>query len=282
MKGISTPPIKKTVITLPEGMTISPSAAQGLGSCTLAQIGISPAGVPNANPVKCPDDSQYGTLTMHTPILPVNAPMKGFVYIAKQNENPFNDFLALYLVIEEPERGLLVKIPGKIDLDPVTGQITTTFDNLPQFPVSDMQISLKGGVRAALVNPSTCGQKTITATFWTWQDPNTPITVNSSYPVTERPDGSPCVNGLGERPFGPSLSAGTLSNAAGSFSPFFLRLTRTDDDQEFSQLGLTMPPGVSAKLAGVGQCPEAGIAQASVPGRTGAEELASPPVRPPR
>ncbi len=84
------------------------------------------------------------------------------------------------------------------------------------------------------------------------------------------------MNNLGERPFGPSLSAGTLSNAAGSFSPFFLRLTRTDDDQELSQLGLTMPPGVSAKIAGVAQCPEAGIAQAQVKDRTGAQELANP------
>ncbi len=76
-------------------------------------------------------------------------------------------------------------------------------------------------MRAALVNPSTCGSKTITATFYSWQDPNTPHTVTSSYPVTERPDGSPCVNNLGERPFAPQLTAGTLSNAAGSFSPFF-------------------------------------------------------------
>ncbi len=213
VQGIATPPIKKTVITLPEGMTISPSAAQGLGSCTLQQIGLG-----TNNPVKCPDDSQYGTLTIHTPTLPVNAPMQGFIYIAKQNENPFatpqepfGNFLALYLVIEEPERGLLVKIPGRVDLDPVTGQITTTFDDLPQFPVSEMQLSLKGGVRAGLVNPSTCGSKTIAATFYSWQDPNTPHTVTSSYPVTERPDGSACVtvsaNDRSNRGSRPALSA---------------------------------------------------------------------------
>ena len=143
---------------------------------------------------------------MHTPILPVNAPMKGFVYIAKQNENPFGRaFLALYLVIEEPERGLLVKIPGRIDLDPVTGQITTTFDNLPQFPVSDFQITLKGGVRAAPGQPlARAGPRRSRRRSTRWQDPNTPHTVTNSYPVTERPDGSPCVNGLGERPFAPS------------------------------------------------------------------------------
>ena len=41
-----------------------------------------------------------------------------------------------------------------------------------------------------------------------------------------------------------------------------MRLTRTDDDQEFSQLGLTLPPGLAAKFAGVTICPDAAIAQA--------------------
>ena len=65
-------------------------------------------------------------------------------------------------------------MPGKIDLDPDTGQITTSFDELPQLPVSDMQMMFKGGVRAGLVEPSTCGKKTIRAEFSRWQDPGTP------------------------------------------------------------------------------------------------------------
>jgi hypothetical protein len=257
VKGISTPPIKKAVVTLPEGMTLNPSAAQGLGSCSSAQIGLG-----TNDPVRCPDDSQYGTLTLHTPILPENAPPKGFIYIAKQGDNPFHNFLSIYLVIEEPDRGILVKIPGKIDLNPNTGQITTTFDDLPQFPVSDMQMTLKGGVRAGLVEPSTCGQKTIHAEFFTWQDPSTPHPSDSSYAITQQPDGSPCPNSLAERPFGPQLSAGTVNNTGGSYSPFVLRLTRTDSDQEFSKLGMTLPPGLAAKFAGVSTCSDAAIAQA--------------------
>jgi hypothetical protein len=257
LKGISTPPIKKAVVTLPEGMTLSPSAAQGLGSCTSAEIALG-----TNEPVKCPDNSQYGTLTLHTPILPEDAPPKGFIYIAKQGDNPFHNFLSIYLAIEEPERGILIKIPGRVDLDPKTGQITTTFDELPQFPVSDMQMTFKGGVRAGLVEPSTCGKKTIKAEFFTWQDPGTAHVVDSSYAITQKPNGSPCVNNLGERPFGPEFAAGTEGNAGGSYSPFSLRLVRTDEDQEFSQLGVTLPPGLAAKFAGVSICPEAGIAQA--------------------
>ncbi len=255
--GIDTPPMKKAVVTLPQGMTLSTSAAQGLTGCSSAQIGLG-----TNSPVSCPDSSRYGSLTVHTPILPKDAPMQGDIYIAKQSHNPFGSFLAFYFVIHDEARGLLVKLPGRIDLDPVTGQIKTTFDDLPQFPVSDLQLTLKGGVRAALVNPSTCGQKTITATFYSWAAPDTPITKTSSYDVTQRADGSPCLNSLGDRPFNPQLSAGSVNLVAGAYSPFFFRLTRSDDDQEFSQLGVTMPPGLVAKIAGIGECPNAGISQA--------------------
>ena len=257
VQGISTPPIKRAVVTLPQGMTLSPSAAQGLSTCSSAQIGLG-----NAEPVRCPDSSQYGTLVIHTPILPANAQPEGFIYVAKQQDNPFHNFLSLYLVIEEPERGILIKLPGKLELDKQTGQITTTFDELPQFPVSDMQMTLKGGVRAGLVEPSTCGTKTITAEFFTWQDPNTPHTVKNAYEISENPNGSRCVNSLSERPFRPSLEAGTTNNTAGEYSPFVFRLARSDEEQEFSQIGVTLPAGLTAKFAGVATCPNAGIAQA--------------------
>ena len=271
VQAIPTPPIKKAVVTFPQGMTISPSAAQGLGSCTSAQLGLG-----SDKPVTCPDNSQYGTLTLHTPILPADTQPEGWIYIAKQNDNPFHNFLSLYLVIQEPDRGILVKIPGKVELNPVTGQIVTTFDELPQFPVSDMQLTFKGGVRAALVNPSTCGQKTIKAEFFSWQDPGTAHVVDNHYDITQKPDGSPCVNSLGERPFKPDLEAGTVNNSAGSYSPFVFRLQRSDDDQEFSQLGVTMPPGLLANISTLAECPEAGIEQAETPGRTGLEEKMAP------
>lgn len=267
--GIDTPPIKKAVVILPEGMTLSTSAAQGLGNCSAAQIGLG-----TASPVTCPASSKYGSLTLHTPILPKDAPMQGDIYIAKQNDNPFHNFLSMYFVIHDVERGLLVKLPGRIDLDHKTGQISATFDDLPQFPVTDMELNMKGGVRAGLVNPGTCGTKTITATFYSWAQPNIPVTRSSSYEVKQKANGSPCVNSLSERPFKPGLSAGTVSNAAGSYSPFVFRLTRSDDEQEFSQLGTTLPPGLLANISGITECPQAAIDQAETPGRTGiAEQL---------
>lgn len=264
VQAIPTPPIKRAVVTLPPGMTLSPSAAQGLGSCSPMQIGLG-----TNSPVRCPDNSQFGTLTLHTPILPENAPPEGFIYIAKQGDNPFHSFLSIYLVVEEPERGILVKIPGRIDLDPNTGQITTSFDDLPQFPVSDVQMSFKGGARAGLVNPDTCGRKSIRAEFFSWQDPGTPRVVESHFDLTQKSNGQPCVNNPGERPFKPAMEAGTINPIAGAFSPFRFRLTRTDDDQEFSQVRATLPTGLAAKFAGVSICSDAGIAQAESRGDAG-------------
>jgi len=257
VKGISTPPMKKVVTTFPEGMTLSPSAAQGLNTCTAAEIGLG-----TNQPVTCPDNSQYGRLVLHTPILPVNAQPEGFIYIARQNDNPFHNFLSMYMVIQEPQRGILIKIPAKIDLDPNSGQITATFDDLPQFPVSDMELKFKGGVRAGLVQPTTCGQKTIRAEFFSWADPTTPHVVDSNYSITQKPNGSPCVQNLGQRPFKPTLEAGTQSPSAGQYSPFLFRTTRSDDDQEYSQVGVKLPQGLAAKFAGVGICSDAQVAQA--------------------
>jgi hypothetical protein len=271
LHGIDTPPMKKVVTTFPEGMTISTSAAQGLGVCSSSQLALG-----TNKPVTCPDNSQYGTLTLHTPILPRDEPMRGFIYIAKKGDNPYNNFLSMYFVIQEPERDLLIKIPGKIDLDPVTGQIKVTFDDLPQFPLSDMQLTFKGGVRSALANPRTCGKKVITADFYSWADPNTPNRVTSSYDVTKKADGSPCAQNLAERGFDVSMSAGTVNPNAASYSPFIFRMQRGDDDQELSQINTQLPPGLTARVAGLTLCSDEAVEAAANPLRTGTIEKEFP------
>ena len=213
-------------------------------------------------------------MTLHTPLLPRDEPAEGFVYLAKPFDNPFHNFLSLYLVIQEPDRGILAKIAGKADLDPNTGQISFAFDDLPQFPMEDAIVRVKGGLRAGLVNPQTCGQKTIEATFYTWQDPSTPHQGTSSYQVTNNPDGSPCHQNLSERPFSPSLEGGTVNNLAGAFSPLEIGLQRSDEDQELKAVNATAPPGLLGSLRGVGRCSDAAIARAADPDRTGAEEIA--------
>jgi hypothetical protein len=94
--------------------------------------------------------------------------------------------------------------------------------------------------------------------------------------VTLNPDGSHCYPGLADRPFEPRLTAGTLNPLAATFSPLAVQFTRTDEDQELSVVQGSAPPGLTASLRGLSRCPDAQIAAASDPNRTGTEEIDSP------
>ena len=105
-----------------------------------------------------------GSAEIDTPLLP--EPMPGSIYLAKQNDNPFGSLLAIYIVVKE--QGVTIKIAGKIDPDPNTGQVTATFDNNPQLPFSDFKLDFFGGPGGVLVNPNDCGAKTYTSSVGTW------------------------------------------------------------------------------------------------------------------
>ena len=234
---ISQADVKKVVLTLPEGMTVNPSQASGLQACTLAQIGLSSASDPT-----CPDASKLGTVEVQTPLL--EAPLTGNAYLAAQNENPFGTLLALYIVAKGS--GTLVKLPARIDLDPATGRLTATVDNAPQLPFSRFELRLDGGSKAPLINPTACGPQAIGEQLTGWNGAS--VTVAGAEDVS-------CPAGQGG--FSPSFVAGTLSNAAGSFSPFAFSLSRNDSEQRLAGLSFTFPPGVSAVLNGVPRCSDA-------------------------
>jgi hypothetical protein len=132
VNGLATAHLRDAVVRLPEGMTVNPPSAAGLGACSMAQVGIGADAVPNGDPVSCPDSSKLGTLEAISPA--VGHPLKGEVFLAEQGANPFGSLIALYLVISEPETGVLVKLPGKVEPDQSTGQLTATFRNNPQLP----------------------------------------------------------------------------------------------------------------------------------------------------
>jgi hypothetical protein len=275
--GLGTPPAKSAVVTFPPGMAINPGFADGLAGCAMDQFGISPSGVPNGEAVRCPDNSRIGEVSASTPLVP--KPAEGSMYLARQEANPFGSLFAVYLALHDSEeRGVLVKVAGKLSLDPATGQITASFEDLPQFPVQDVALKFRSGARAPLVNPPTCGTHTINAEVASYARPDEAIDASSSYQVKEGPGGGPCQQVASERPFDPQLIAGTQNPLAGAFSPLSLRVARTDADQEISSLRASLPAGLSGSIRGIARCPEAQIAAArarSHPGE-GALELASP------
>ncbi len=265
--GYGTPPVKNTVVTLPEGMSFSPSFANGLASCPLAAMKLG-----TNEPVECEDASRIGEVSLSTPLL--SRPLEGSIYLAAQYDNPFGSLFAMYLVLHDnEERGILVKLPGKIEADPVTGRITTTFADTPQLPFEDLTLKLRSGARAPLVNPAFCGTQTIEAQMSSWAQPHNPLNLSSTYQITEGANGAPCPAG-GALAFNPGLVAGTSDNVAGSYSPLGLRITRNDGEQEITGFASTLPPGVTANLSGVPFCPESAIAIARA--KTGTQEETEP------
>lgn len=279
--GIAQANLEGTTVTLPEGMAVNPASANNLQACTLEQLGMSAEGVPNDEPVACPDASKLGTVEATTPIL--EKPLPGTVYLAKQGSNPFDSLLALYLVIDSPERGILVKLAGKVSPDPATGRLTVTFDDNPQAPIGSVKLRFAGGDRAALINPPRCGNYLIKTEFtpWTAVDPANPtpdeiVTRESSFDVTQGPNGGACPSGG----FDPKLSAGLANAQAGATSPFHLRLTREDGTQRLRGVSTTTPPGLSAYLKSLPCCPADAVTGVPTGPGTGAALLASPPCPP--
>jgi hypothetical protein len=244
-EGLGEADVKSTSVALPAGVATNPSSADGLLSCSEEQISLSVDVAP-----ACPEASKVGLVEIKSPLLP-NA-LTGSVYLAAQSTNPFGSLIALYLVAQDPVSGTLIKVAGEVKLDPVTGQLVSTFDNTPQLPFEELSLHFFGGDRAPLGTPSLCGAYTTTASIQPWSE-NAPAEPSSTFDVVSGPNGSACHAPL---PFEPSLAAGTTNIQAGGFTPFTMTVSREDGQQNIKGFQLHMPPGLSGLLSGVELCPE--------------------------
>src|SRR5512146_558683 len=265
--------IEKTVVTLPEGMSVNPSQAEGLEACSEAQLAEETAFTPPG--VGCPQASKIGTVEVETPLLEEKL-LKGSLFVAEPYHNLAGDSLiALYVAIQDPGLGIGLSIPLRVEADPATGRLTTTAEDLPQLPFSHFRLHFREGGRAPLISPPGCGTFSAKALLYPYSG-NPPLLSTSTFQIVSGPDNSPCPSGAA--PFDPSFEAGTVNNAAGRYSPFYMRIARGDGEQDLTRLSQVLPPGVAGKLTGIPYCPEAGIAQAMA--RTGEHggtaELADP------
>jgi hypothetical protein len=271
--------LKKTVVTLPQGLALNPSQANGAQTCSEAQIGYEgPGALPNptrfneASPT-CPDGSKLGTAEIKSPLL--ESPLKGTVYLAAQEENPFHSLIALYLVVDDARTGIVLKFPGEVQLDPSTGQVTAVFDHSPQLPFEDLELHLRGGgPRAELATPEVCGHYASTGSLTPWSAMTEAASEAAQIEEAGFDVSSGCASSPGARPFSPSFVAGTEGGSAGSYSPLVVKVARKDGEQELTNLDFTLPKGLIGKLAGIPYCSDAAIAAAQ--GKTGKAEQANP------
>jgi hypothetical protein len=238
--GRATAHVRGVQIVLPEGMSVSPSSANGLQACLPSQFGYR-----TNSSVTCPEASKIGSVNIVSPL--VDQPLTGSVFLAKQNDNPFSSLLAIYIVAQG--QGVTIKLAGKVDPDPVTGRLTTTFSDNPQLPFSRFELSFKSGPRAPLYNPRVCGRYESETRITSWAG----HVVSARTPMVIDQDCQP----VG---FAPSFSAGTLNPAGGKSSTFSLTFGRSDHDQELRDISVSLPTGLTGKLAEAEPCADALVA----------------------
>ncbi len=268
--------VEKTVVSLPEGLTIDPSAGVGLGACTPSQYAEVTLNSPEG--AGCPEDSKLGTVEVETPLLFTT--VYGSLYVAQPYDNPFPEpghpggsLIAVYVVAKSrAERGVIVKLAGRVAADPATGRLTVTFEGDPPLQFDRFNFHFREGAQAPLISPATCGSYTTSADLFPYSAPEDPLTDTASFQVTSGSEGSACPNG--EPPFAPTITAGTLTNHAGTFSPLYVDLSRTDAMQYISSFSTVLPVGLTADLTGVPQCPQADVQAARA--KTGTEEEQNP------
>jgi len=259
----ATPALKDASVTFPEGFTLDPSAGDGLEACSEAQIGWlganGPGGEPLPNrgltnfspaPPACPKGSKVGAIELTTPL--ISGTLHGEMYLANQNENPYGSEIGLYVVVQDPVTGVLIKIAGRTLSDPLTGQVTGVFEENPNLPFNELKLSFFGGPRAEFATPNDCGMFTSTSDLrpWSLEGAELPASPFSSFPIA-----TGCVNG-----FNPAFTGSSLNLQAGAYSPFVASFSREDTDHELGGVSLTLPPGL---LANVGSVPLCGEAQAN-------------------
>jgi hypothetical protein len=322
--GLASSSVKDITVALPAGVAVNPSGANGLEACSEGLVGFEsslgvngfeelPSEPGTENPLFtprlpgsagaieasetaslqpgvnfCATASKIATVEIHTPL--IKHPLKGSVYLATQNQNPFGSLIAAYIVAEEPESGVVVKLPGKISLCQAAGetiagercgtagQLVSTFENEPELPFEDAELHFFGGERAPLATPSRCGTYTTNAAFVPWSatlpggtlSPKTATsegdeaaltkTATSSFEIGSGPGGGACTYAGQALPFSPSLTGGSTNINAGSFSPLTTTIARADGQQNLQSVTLHFPPGLTGVLAGIPLCgePQAG------------------------
>ncbi|HYP55123.1 MAG TPA: hypothetical protein VEQ41_02320 [Solirubrobacterales bacterium] len=262
-------------VALPEGMTVNPSQAEGLATCSEAQL--EGETLSSEFGEGCPAASKIGDVEVETPLLEGEI-LKGSLFVAEPYTNRFGKLLAIYQVIRSQRLGILVKLAGEVEPDPSTGQLITTFggpgtEPLPQLPFSDFRLHFKGGERSVLITPNRCGAHGIEALFVPWANPEEAYLTTSAFEITSGPNGGPCP-AAGSLPFEPGFRAGTVDNTAGQHSAMVMRLTRRDGDQDLTKFSSVLPEGLLPKLVGVAKCPQSAIDAAK--GKTGLLERAQP------
>jgi len=243
-KSIATSALRRATVTLPEGLVISPGAADGLEACSAEQVGFG-----EESPSACPLAAKIGSATLVSPDL--GQPLQGSIY--QRMPLGKGHLFGIWLVADD--LGLHLKIPGEVEADAATGRLTTIFSNTPPLPVSEIALHFKGGPRAPLRTPDSCGKYEAQFELEPWSgNPSVVNHVPMSFDEACNTGG-----------FAPTLEAGTTNPVAGAHGTFVTEINRKDGEQNVGSLDVSLPPGVAATLAGVPLCGDSAAVDGNCP-----------------
>ncbi len=269
--GQSQSNVRKAEITLPPGMGLNPSGANGLESCSNAQF---KKGV-RTESNECPAASNIGTVEVVSP--PLAEPLLGNVYVGAQQSSDPESGEEFRILIEAKSKteGIVARLVGNVKANATTGQLTAVLtdkltgqfagplpEGLPQVPFESVRIHFDGS-KDVLTSPPTCATAETNGQMEPWARPGTNTPVSSKFTLTTDPRGGTCPDSLGARKFAPGYSAKSDNPTAATYSPFRVNIARADGEQELKVVNVTLPKGLTGKLAGIPYCPEANIASAA-------------------
>ena len=159
--GIDSSQLRNATVVMPEGMTLNPSAGQGLVACTPAQFGMK-----TRNTMECPLGSRVGTVRLIVPDLPASEPLEGNVYLGGGptiTGPPYK----LYVDAESARFGISTRLEGTVTPNESTGRLTATFLENPEQPFTNIKLSfgVRGQALAPIANPLTCGSALTETSF---------------------------------------------------------------------------------------------------------------------
>ncbi|MEA2216167.1 MAG: hypothetical protein QOK19_1728, partial [Solirubrobacteraceae bacterium] len=239
--------VKSASFTLPEGMTLNPSAAHGLEACTEAQAHQDGTVFDEPFGVGCPLGSKIGSVALNVPTL--DEPLLGSVYLGAPNTGvitgpPYK----IYVVANNEKYGISVRLLGETIPNEVTGQVTTFFKNPPEQPFSNLSIHFERGVLSPIANPLICGTPTGSSSFEPTSAPGTAKT--AAFGVSVTGCASPLPLALGQ-------STANQTANAGANTSFTFNLARNDGNQYLGEVKTVLAPGLVGKIPAVTPCEEA-------------------------
>jgi hypothetical protein len=252
--------LERMSVTLVPGTVISPAAGDGLGTCSDTQFALGSSG-----PATCPPDSQIGTASMEVSAAAgllqgqvfLGAPECGAGGVCSPSDAQSGRMVRVFVQVSgagEPAGAF--KLEGIGEINQQTGQITVSFEQVPQTPFSDLKLSLNGGERALLANPRTCGPASTNVELTPSNAPSMPDFLANEFSVSE---------GCIAPQFHPAVAVSAASSQALGYDLLTFAFARADVDEYISAIQTTLAEGLLPNISTVALCGEAQASAGTCP-----------------